>query len=113
MVHATIWAILESAEQRFAGREAVLENSVENVVEGAIRRDYGEFAQRVRARARGWRALGVGPGDRVAILDWNSGAYLESYFAAAGLGAILTPLNHRLAVPELHEILCDSGAKLV
>lgn len=109
MVHATIWKILESAEQRFACREAVLENAVE----GALRRDYGEFARRVRARAGGWRALGIGRGDRVAILDWNTGAFLESYFAAAGLGAILTPLNHRLAVSEVHEILCDSGAELV
>ncbi len=105
MLHATIWSILERAERDFAGRTAVRE--------GATRRDYGEFARRVRARARAWRALGLGAGERVAILDWNTGAFLESTFAAAGLGAILTPLNHRLAVPELAEILADSGACLV
>ena len=105
MPHATIWSILEQAERDFAGRTAVRE--------GSSRRDYGQFCRRVRARAQAWRALGVGPGERVAILDWNTGAFLESYFAAAGLGAVLAPLNHRLAVPELAEILADSGAKLV
>jgi acyl-CoA synthetase (AMP-forming)/AMP-acid ligase II len=105
MEHATIWSILERAEREFAGHEAV--------IEGALRRDYGEFGRRVRARARQWRALGLGPGERVAILDWNTGAFLETYFAAAGLGALLNPLNHRLAVPELAAILSDSGARLV
>jgi acyl-CoA synthetase (AMP-forming)/AMP-acid ligase II len=113
MVHATIWTILESAERRFPGRLAVIEPATETAPGESVHRDYGEFARRVRARARRWRELGVGPRDRVAILDWNTGAFLESYFAAAGLGAILNPLNHRLAVPELAEILADSGAKLV
>lgn len=49
----------------------------------------------------------------MAILDWNTSAFLESYFAAAAQGAILNPLNQRLAVPELSEILADSGARLV
>lgn len=105
MPHATIGSILEQAERDFAGRTALCE--------GAVRRTYGEFARRVRARARAWRALGLGPGERVAIMDWNTSAFLESTFAAAGLGAILQPLNHRLAVPELAEILVDSGARLV
>jgi len=105
MIHATIWAILEDSERRFGARLAV--------IEGERRASYGEFAERVRARARHWRELGIRSGERVAILDWNSGAFLESTFAAAGLGAILTPLNHRLAEPELAEILADSGARLV
>ena len=105
MAHATIWAILEHAERRFGERLAV--------IEGERRASYGELARRVRARAREWRALGVRRGERVAILDWNTGTFLESYFAAAGLGAILNPLNHRLAAPELAQILADSGARLV
>jgi len=105
MVHPTIWSILDAAAARFAGRTAL--------VEGGRRCSYAEFARRVGARAAHWRALGIRPGDRVALLDGNTAAFLESYFAAAGLGAILTPLNHRLAVPELSEILADSGARLL
>src|SRR5262245_49125241 len=105
MAHATIWAILEHAERCFGERPAV--------IEGERRASYGELAGRVRARAREWRDLGIRRSDRVAILDWNTGAFLESYFAAAGLGAILNPLNHRLAAPELAAILADSGARLV
>jgi acyl-CoA synthetase (AMP-forming)/AMP-acid ligase II len=105
MAHATIWAILEHAERGFGARLAV--------IEGERRASYVELARRVRARASEWRALGLRRGERVAILDWNTGAFLESYFAAAGLGAILSPLNHRLAVPELAQILADSGARLV
>ncbi len=105
MTHPTIWAILEDGERRFGARLAV--------IEGERRASYGEFGRRVRARAQQWRGLGLRPGERVAILDWNSCAFLESTFAAAGLGAILNPLNHRLAEPELAEILADSGARLV
>src|SRR5688572_16419130 len=105
MAHATIWAILAHAERTFATRLAV--------VEGDRHPSYGELGRRVRARAAGWQALGIRGGDRVAILDWNSGAVLESYFDAAGLGAILVPLHHRLAAAELATILADSGARLL
>jgi acyl-CoA synthetase (AMP-forming)/AMP-acid ligase II len=103
--HPTIASILADAERRCAGRTAL--------VEGGRSTTYGELAGRVRARARRWQELGIRPGDRVAVLDWNTGAYLECYFAAAWLGVILNPLNHRLAVPELAEILLDSGARLL
>jgi acyl-CoA synthetase (AMP-forming)/AMP-acid ligase II len=105
MAHATLRAILEDAARRFGARTAV--------IEGGAQRTYEELAARVSARARQWRHLGVGPGERVAVLDWNSGAFLESTFAAAAIGAVLSPLNHRLAVPELVEILGDSGARLL
>jgi len=102
MAHADLASLLEHAERAFAAREAV--------VEGERHLTYAAFARRVRARAAAWRALGVGPGARVAILEHNTGAFLEAYFAAAWLGAVLNPLNVRLAVPELAAILVDSGA---
>lgn len=48
----------------------------------------------------------------MAILAWNGLEFLEATFATAGLGAILVPLNARLARPEIDEILRRSGAKL-
>ena len=105
MAHADLASLLEHAERAFAGREAV--------VEGERRLTYAELARRVRAHAAAWRALGAGPGARVAILEHNTSAFLEAYFAAAWLGAVLNPLNVRLAVPELAAILVDSGASLL
>ncbi|MBN2490273.1 MAG: long-chain-fatty-acid--CoA ligase, partial [Planctomycetes bacterium] len=51
------------------------------------------------------------PGDRLGILEDNSSAFLESYFAAAGLGAVLVPLNIRLSARELRFILEDAGVR--
>jgi acyl-CoA synthetase (AMP-forming)/AMP-acid ligase II len=100
-----LWTILARAEALHGERSAVLE--------GERAWTYADLARRVRARAAQWRALGLAPGARVALLDWNTATFLESYFAAAGLGAILCPLNHRLAAAELAEILRDAGAGLL
>lgn len=53
----------------------------------------------------------VNPGDRVAILGKNSTEYFEFQFACWKLGAIMLPLNWRLAEPELLYILNDAGPK--
>ncbi len=52
---------------------------------------------------------GVGQGDRVAVLASNRLEQIELFFACARLGAILVPLNWRLAVPELAVILLDAA----
>jgi fatty-acyl-CoA synthase len=102
---ADLWTILARAAEQHGTRPAV--------VEGGRTRSYAELAARVSARAAEWRAQGLAPGERVAILDWNTGTFLESYFAAAHAGAILCPLNHRLALPELLEILRDAQVRLL
>ena len=56
---------------------------------------------------------GVRQGDRVAVLAANSPEYLDAFFACALLGAILTPLNWRLTVPELSGILADCEPALL
>jgi fatty-acyl-CoA synthase len=50
------------------------------------------------------RSLGVRPGDRVALLAYNSSDIIELLFACQKLGAIFVPLNWRLAAPELRAI---------
>lgn len=57
--------------------------------------------------------LGLEVGDRFSILSGNRVEFIDCYFAAAKSGAILVPLNSRLAVPELLGILEDSGAKVL
>jgi len=56
--------------------------------------------------------LGVGPGDRFAVMATNSHQYLELYHAAFLGAGIVNPLNLRLAPTELEFILRDSGTKV-
>lgn len=51
---------------------------------------------------------GVEAGDRVAVLSSNRLETIALFFACARLGAILVPLNWRLAVPELSAVLADA-----
>jgi fatty-acyl-CoA synthase len=72
---------------------------------------YGEMAARATALAGGLSSQGVGPGDVVALLSYNCPEYLETIFAVSYLGAIVMPINWRLAGPEVRYILEHSGAR--
>src|SRR5947209_20323274 len=85
----------------------------EAVVCGQTRYTWNEFEQRTAALARGLAALGVQHGDRVAVLMLNCHRYLELYYACARMGAVIIPLNIRLARPEIVFILDDSESKVL
>lgn len=72
-----------------------------------------EFDELVRRLANGLVALGLVPGDRVAVLSRNCAEYQALYYAAGRAGLILQPLNWRLAVPELAAIVRDAEPKAV
>ena len=73
---------------------------------------YAAFAARIAAAARALKSqLGIGRGDRVAILSTNHPDYLVLLYACAQLGALLVPLNWRLAIPEQVFILSDVSVK--
>jgi fatty-acyl-CoA synthase len=75
---------------------------------------YTAFGARIEQTARALKSgLGVGRGDRVAILSLNRPDYLVLLYACARLGAILVPLNWRLAVAEQEFILSDAAVKLL
>lgn len=75
---------------------------------------YGGFAARIATTARALKSqLGIGCGDRVAILSSNHPDYLVLLYACARLGAMLVPLNWRLAIAEQIFILSDASAKAV
>ena len=74
------------------------------------RRTWQQTADRVSRVAGALSALGVRRGDRVAILALNRDRYLELMYALPWLGAVMVPLNTRLAAPEIEYILKDSGA---
>ncbi len=68
---------------------------------------YGDLDRRVRQARGRLAALGVRAGDRVAFLGFNHPEMLALLFACARLGAMLLPLNWRLAAPEHARILAD------
>src|SRR3990172_8437318 len=71
---------------------------------------YMEMAQRVNRLANALVGLGVGRGDKVAVMALNSPAYVESYYACAKVGATFVPLNYRAKREELTYMLNDSEA---
>ncbi|MGH7703294.1 MAG: AMP-binding protein, partial [Gemmatimonadales bacterium] len=97
-----IWSVLERARALYPCAPAV--------VDGELELTYSEVGQRVDALAGFFCDQGVAGGDRIAALLPNSHHYFEAYFAAAGLGAVLVSLNHRLSPAETAFILRDSGA---
>jgi len=80
------------------------------VFEGEVT-TYGAMARRATELAGGLAAQGVGRGDVVALLSYNSPEFLETVFAANYLGAIAMPINWRLAAPEVRYILEHSGSR--
>ena len=74
---------------------------------------YGAMFARARAAAAWLEGQGVRPGDTVALWMKNSPAFLDLVFGASHRGAVLLPMNYRLATSEIAYILTDSGAKLL
>jgi len=83
------------------------------VFEGEIL-SYAALRARIEQTARTLKAeFGVSRGDRVAILSLNRPDYLVLLYACARLGAMLVPLNWRLAVAEQLFILSDASVKVL
>ena len=74
---------------------------------------YGELDERSNRLAHALRAAGVGTGDRVAYLDQTAPEVIELLFAASKLGAVIVPMNWRLAPSELAAVLRDSRARVL
>ncbi len=80
---------------------------------GSRRRSWREVTDRIARLAAGLTSLGLGRGDRLAVVALNSDRYIELYFAVAWAGGVIVPGNTRLALPEHVYALQDSGAKLL
>ena len=74
---------------------------------------YGALDRRSNQVANGLIAAGVEPGDRVAILAKNIDLFFEVYYGATKAGAVLVPINFRLAQPEVAYVINDAQAKVL
>jgi fatty-acyl-CoA synthase len=73
---------------------------------------YGDMAEAAaRAASIAWHAWGVRPGDRVAWLGANHPGQLALLFGLARIGAILLPLNFRLAFAEWQRFVAECGPR--
>lgn len=74
---------------------------------------YAKHYERIMGLAAGLQASGIGRGDRVAVLAPNVPAMLEAMFGPMHIGAIVVPINIRLAPREIAYILNHSGSKIL
>jgi long-chain acyl-CoA synthetase len=86
---------------------------VDFLVQGDRRLTYEEHNALVRRVAAALVELGIGHGDRVAILSANNVEWVVLWWAAAAIGAVVVPLNAWWKTDELEFGLRDSGAKLL
>jgi acyl-CoA synthetase (AMP-forming)/AMP-acid ligase II len=96
----------------FMTRRALLTPNREGLVCQGVRRNYRELNERANRLANAMRRLGVGHGDRVALLALNEPEYYDMLFGLGKIAAMLVPINYRLSGPEIEFILSDSGARV-
>lgn len=80
---------------------------------GKGRYTLSEAASRIERLAAALASVGVGRLDRVATLDWNTHWHFEVYYAAPMMGAILHPVNIRLAPAEIAYVMSHAEDKVV
>ena len=81
--------------------------------DGMHRYTYTAFGERVRLLAGALQARGIGPGDRVATLGWNTHQHLECYYAVPLIGAQLHTINLRLSPETIGYIIEDAEDRLL
>jgi acyl-CoA synthetase (AMP-forming)/AMP-acid ligase II len=96
-LHRALQQKPHAAATRFAGRE----------------RSYQEFVGRVAKLAGALQGLGMGVGDRVAMLALNSDIYLEYEFGVVWGGGVVNPCNTRWSAAEIIFSLQDSTSTIL
>jgi fatty-acyl-CoA synthase len=83
------------------------------VIDGEHRFTYRQFGERTHRLANALRELGVGSGDRVSFITYNTHQLLEAYYGVLEAGAVLNPINIRLTPREIAYIVGHAGSKVV
>src|SRR3954454_18371350 len=95
----------------FLQRSAAIHPDRVAVVDGELRRSYGELRERVNRLASALYAAGLERHDRIAVLCPNVAEMLELHHAVPGAGGVLVAINFRLSAAEVGYILEHSGAR--
>jgi acyl-CoA synthetase (AMP-forming)/AMP-acid ligase II len=110
-VQLTAADFLARAETVYADRIGVIDEPTAADSLGEL--TYAQIARRVRALQAGLDELGVGEGERVAVVSPNAARMLELYFAVPTSGRVLVPINFRLRSEEVEYIVEHSGASVL
>src|SRR5499433_322704 len=94
-------------------RGATLHGAAPAVIQGEHTLSFREFKARMDALAGGLAALGIGAGDRIAILAQNDAAYFVLYGACARQGILAYPINWRLTAEEVARVLERASPKMM
>ena len=110
-VALTVADFLDRAAQVYGSRLAMVD---EPDVAGSFgTMTYAELEARARGMALALDEMGVGHGERVAIVSPNSGHFLISYFGVSAFGRVLVPINFRLTTEEMAYVVSHSGATVL
>lgn len=105
----TVDRILDHALANFPRREVVTRS-----IEGPISRStYGNIARRAKQVTNALKEHGIGMGDRVATLAWNTERHLEAWYGAMCMGAVLHTLNPRLHPDQIAWIVNHAEDKII
>jgi fatty-acyl-CoA synthase len=101
----TIGAALDEAVERYGDKVATVFHNGEVT--------YSQLKQTADLVARGFLSLGIGKGDKVAIWMAGYAEWAYVYFALAGIGAIMVPVNTRYRPEEVEYVLNKSKASIL
>ena len=101
--------ILDHANNYHGDREIV-----SRLVEGNIHREtYADAHLRARKLSQSFQSLGMGQGDVIATLAWNTHRHLEAWYGITGIGGVYHTLNPRLFPEQLVYIINHAEDKII
>jgi fatty-acyl-CoA synthase len=101
--------LMKHAIRNYGRQEIVSRNS-----DGTLfRYTYSDAYQRMQRLANSLESVGIGLGDRVGVLAWNTHQHFEIYYGVPGMGAVMVSLNLRLAQQDLAYVINHSGIKFI
>jgi fatty-acyl-CoA synthase len=111
-VPLTVGDFLDRAEKVYGDRMGVVDEP-DPPGGGLGELTYGRVGELARAQASALDDLGVGQGERVAIVSQNAARLVVSFFGVSGWGRVLVPVNFRLSPDEIAYIVGHSGASVL
>ncbi len=110
-VPLTVGDHLRRAAEVYAEKPAIVDEPGTPGSWGTV--TYRQLDARARGMATALDALGVGQGERVAMVSPNASRFLAAFFGVSGYGRILVPVNYRLNAEEIRYIVEHSGASVL
>lgn len=105
----TVDKILEHAKFQYADREIV----TRRVGGEIVRTTYGDLYSTAKQVSNALKDEGIGLGDRVATLGWNSARHMACWYGAMGIGAVLHTINPRLHPEQVAWIANNAEDKVL